>query len=132
MHSKFLFPQSTWSSYLGKSVLSDQRLTRLVISGKIKPINSAMLITARNLGLGPAAERKPGPGGIPLERYDDGKILEPVHEKTRCYAQGLTFQRPRALCSPNANAKTYEGAADRSSQIRADLLKASILLHCAH
>lgn len=76
--------------------------------------------------LGPEETRSSAPGSTPFEKYSDGSNIKPVHEGTRCYPTGFTYQRQNLFSAPNANSKLGpDGNLDVLTQYRALLTKVS-------
>ncbi|EPS95035.1 hypothetical protein FOMPIDRAFT_94798 [Fomitopsis schrenkii] len=74
--------------------------------------------------LGPEETRSSAPGSTPFEKYSDGSNIKPVHEGTRCYPTGFTYQRQNLFSAPNANSKLGpDGNLDVLTQYRALLTK---------
>ncbi|EPS99176.1 hypothetical protein FOMPIDRAFT_94869 [Fomitopsis schrenkii] len=77
--------------------------------------------------LGPEETRSSAPGSTPFEKYSDGSNIKPVHEGTRCYPTGFTYQRQNLFSAPNANSKLGpDGNLDVLTQDRALLTKLGV------
>lgn len=83
----------------------------------------AELIRTRDIILGPRETRNAKTGRIVLERYSDGRNLNPVAPGTRCYPLGLTYEKPTTISAPNANSKVSEGIIDPNTEHRANFMK---------
>lgn len=85
----------------------------------------ALLNEERDHVLGKAELRTRTAGGIPLETYSNGSLLEPVAPGTRCYPLGLTYEKPTTICAPNANSRVLGGKVDANTAMRISFMKVS-------